>query len=195
MTRRRLRAEREPDAQFLPAACDDEGHHAIEADGRQQRGHAAKTGGEHGDEAVREQRLVELPLDRFHLVHGNTGVELTNLVANLGEDVSRRGLRAQIEDRAVLAPVGNEHLPVHAFARAFVQGVGHDADDLGVELAARAAAESEPPADGVLPREVMVGELPVYDRDVVRVRRPIHIPRILARKSRPLCRGIFIVSK
>ena len=59
----RLRAEREPDAQLLLPARDDEGHHAVEPDRRQHRREQAEAGGEQRDQPIGQQRLVELP---FH---------------------------------------------------------------------------------------------------------------------------------
>ena len=58
----RLRAERQADAELLRAPRDDERHDAVEADRREQRREQAEAGRQQRNQAVGQQRLVELRL-------------------------------------------------------------------------------------------------------------------------------------
>ena len=90
----------------------------------------------------------------------------------------------------------DEHLPAHALARALVEGVGDDADDLDVQFRVGTAAEPEPLADRALALEEVVRELAVHDRDPEGVDEvPSDALASLCRKSRPSSSGIPIVSK
>ena len=67
MTTPRLGAEREADPQLFPAPRDDERHHAVEADRRQQRREQAEAGRQQRDQPIGQQRLVELRLRRVFI--------------------------------------------------------------------------------------------------------------------------------
>ena len=88
----RLRAEREADAELLLAPRDDERHHAVEADRREQRRQQAEAGRQQRDQPIREQRLVELRLERLQLVDRHRRVQLLHFVADQAVGRRRRGL-------------------------------------------------------------------------------------------------------
>ena len=171
------------------AARDDERHHAVEADRREQRREQAEAGREQRDQPIGEQRFVELRLDRLHLVDRHRRIELLHLVAN--QAVRRRRPRPACARRtcAVPAPVGNEDLAPHALARALVERVGDDADDLDVSFVSGPPPQPEALADRALALEEVLGELRLTIATFAFSLTSIRL------KSRPSRSGIFIVSK
>ncbi len=159
------RAECQPDAQLLAPPGDHERHHAVEADRRQRRGEQAEAGGEQRDQSIGQQRLVQLPLQRLHAEDGHGGVDAPHFVAELA--VERRGANraADVVDDAAAAGTRDEHLSPHAFARALVELVFDDADDLDVQLRLRPVAPADVAADDVDGLEEVLGELPIDDGD------------------------------
>jgi hypothetical protein len=99
----------------------------------------------------------------------------------------RGGRRAHVERGAVVAPVGDEHLPADALARSFVQRVGHYADDLDVELRVRTRALADPPAKRALPLEEVLGKPAVDDGDL-RVLLHVHRREVASLEERDLHR-------
>ena len=54
---RRMRAERQPDADFLRALADEQRHHAVDADRRERQRQHAEDADQHQDEAALRHRI------------------------------------------------------------------------------------------------------------------------------------------
>ena len=156
------RASADPD---LPrAAGDDKGHHAVEADEREQQGEGAEAPESAASmRSVFSDRLTCSSSVRKERI-GSSRVGLADDVADGLEGLVGRAAYLDVERAAeVIAFEDREEDLLGIFAEVAITEIGDDADDYGLRLDIRAGALTDEDAEGIDARKVAADERLVDD--------------------------------